>query len=90
MLAPDDAEGGIAPDGPHDPCGIEVAIVVRDDDDGAALVLRLREDRAVEEVAELRILIGRPLVEEEDGSILERAVTIDRRFRWPDESAIAV
>src|SRR4051812_13414346 len=51
---------------------VEIAIVVRGDQDRFAPPLQIREDLLVKTLAERRILIGRPLVEGHDRTIFEQ------------------
>src|SRR5689334_11142796 len=50
----------------HPVAHVEIPLVVADDQDGLAAVPQRRQDLVVEELPELRILVGRPFVEDED------------------------
>src|SRR3954471_24199402 len=57
----------------HDLVGdVEVAVVVRGRDHGPSLGLERRQELFVQEAAELGILVGRQLVEDQDRPILEQ------------------
>src|ERR1051326_386697 len=51
---------------------IEIALIVRDGDDGLVARAKERQDLVVELLSERRILIRRPLVEDVDRAILQR------------------
>jgi hypothetical protein len=54
-----------------------ITVVVRDDNDGLALGLKLRQQLLVEHFLESRILVGGPFVED-----------IERPVRWPCDKLV--
>src|SRR5215213_5467059 len=73
---PDRDEGAVV----DDPAVVEfydavgemvIAVVVADDDDGLAAAPQLGQEPVVEDLLEVRVLVGGPLVEEVDGAVFE-------------------
>ena len=50
---------------------VEVVVVVGDGQDGLAGGLKLRQQLAVEQATEQRVLVGGPFVEDQDGPVFE-------------------